>query len=135
MATPFAAIEDLRKHWPDLPAELEEVATTKLEEGSIIVRGLYPDIDARLASGALSADVVRLVVCQMVATVIKREIQGEGEPIGESVSQQSFTSGPFTQNISFRVREAELFLSRLHKLLLGGGGARNRKAFMIIPGR
>lgn len=133
MAAPFATIEDLRNHWPDLPSELDDVATTKLEEGSIIIRGLYPNVDARLASGALKSETVRLILCQMVATVIKREIQSEGEPIGENVSQQSFTAGPYSQSVSFHIREAELFLSRLHKLLLSSGGARNRKAFMIVP--
>lgn len=128
---PFATVAHLQKHWPELPAELEEVAKTKLEEASIIIRGLYPVVDARLESGVLKVETVRLVVCQMVATVIKRELN---TPEGEDVTQQSFTAGSFTQSLQFRVREAELFLSRLHRQLLSGGGARNRKAFMIVPG-
>lgn len=132
---PFATIEDLRKHWPGLPEELEDVAETKLDEGSIIIRGLYPDVDSRLVSGALKVETVRLVLCQMVATLIKRELEDDGDTVSDGVTQQSFTAGPYSQSVSFRVREAELFLTRLHKLLLGGGGSRNRKAFMIIPGR
>lgn len=128
---PFATVADLQKHWPELPSELEEVAATKLEEASIIIRGLYPMADARIESGVLKVETVRLVVCQMVATVIKRELN---TPEGEDVTQQSFTAGSFTQSLQFRVREAELFLSRLHRQLLSGGGARNRKAFMIVPG-
>lgn len=128
---PFATVAHLQKHWPELPTELEGVAETKLEEASIIIRGLYPTVDARLDSGALKVETVRLVVCQMVATVIKRELNA---PESEDVTQQSFTAGSFTQSVQFRVREAELFLSRLHRQLLSGGGARNRKAFTIVPG-
>lgn len=132
MAAPFATIEDLRKHWPDLPAELETTATTKLAEASLIIRGLYPGIDQRIASGRLDADVVNLVVCQMVATALKRELKA---PESDNVQQQSWTAGPYTQAMTFRLQEAELFLSGLHKKLLSGGGKRNQKAFMIVPGR
>lgn len=132
MAAPFATIEDLRNHWPELPVEFEEVAVQKLFEASVILRGLYPGIDRRLESGALSDDVVRLVVCQMVETALKREMDASD---GDDVSQQSFTAGMFTQSLSFRARDAALFLTKLHRQLLGGGGNRNRKAFTIIPGR
>ncbi|ALG28080.1 hypothetical protein AOZ07_03070 [Glutamicibacter halophytocola] len=131
MAEPFASLEDLVKHWPDLPEELREVAETKLAEASTIIRGLYPGIDGRISSGKLDTDVVKLVVCQMVATALKREVDASD---GDDVSQQTFTAGPFSQSLSFRAREASLFLTKLHRQLLGGGN-RNRKAFMIIPGR
>ncbi len=132
MAEPFASLNDLVKHWPDLPEELHEVAETKLSEASIIIRGLYPGIDGRISSGKLDSDVVKLVVCQMVTTALKRELDASD---GDDVSQQTFTAGPFSQSLSFRAREASLFLTKLHRQLLGGGGNRNRKAFMIIPGR
>ncbi|TAP26859.1 Gp19/Gp15/Gp42 family protein [Arthrobacter sp. S41] len=131
MAEPFATIEDLVKHWPDIPEELRDVAETKLDEASIIVRGLYPGIDERISTGKLDADVVKLVVCQMVATTLKRELDASE---GDDVSQQTFTAGLYSQSLSFRAREASLFLTKLHRQLLGGGN-RNRKAFMIIPGR
>ncbi|WP_417373009.1 hypothetical protein [Glutamicibacter protophormiae] len=129
---PFATIEDLRKHWADLPDELDEMAGTKLEEASIIIRGLYSGIDARIALGKLNPETVRLVVCQMVATLIRRELDA---PEGEDIAQQSFTAGGFSQSLQFRIRDAELFLSALQRKLLSGGGARSRKAFMIVPGR
>lgn len=132
MAVPFATLADLQTHWPELPAELTAVAETKLSEASTILRGLYPDLDARIASGALSEDVVKLVVCQMVATVMQREIDG-GD--ADRFEQQSFTSGPFTQQVSYRIREASLFLTRLQKQLLSGGAGKNRKAFTIVPGQ
>lgn len=132
MGSPFASLDDLRAHWSGLPADLEDEAGQKLSEASTILRGLYPGIDARVASGALSSDVVILVVCQMVATAIRREMDAGN---GDNVEQQSFTTGPYTQSLHFRVRDAELFLSRMHRQLLSGGGARNRKAFTIIPGR
>lgn len=132
MGSPFATLDDLRVHWSGLPVDLEDEAGQKLSEASTILRGLYPGIDARVASGALSSDVVILVVCQMVATAIRREMDAGN---GDNVEQQSFTAGAFTQSLHFRVRDAELFLSRMHRQLLSGGGARNRKAFTIIPGR
>lgn len=132
MGSPFATLDDLRAHWSGLPVDLEDEAEQKLSEASTILRGLYPGIDARVVSGALSSDVVILVVCQMVATAIRREMDAGN---GDNVEQQSFTTGPYTQSLHFRVRDAELFLSRMHRQLLSGGGARNRKAFTIIPGR
>jgi len=131
MAEPFATLADLQDHWPGLPAELAPAAEQKLVEASIILRGLYPGIDQRILSGKLDPDVVKLVVCQMVATVIQREMSG-GD--ADQFEQQSFTSGPFTRSVSFRVREANLFLTRLQKQLLSGGSGRNGKAFMIVPG-
>lgn len=132
MAEPFATLDDLVKHWPGIPDELREVAETKLAEASTIIRGLYPGIDARISEGRLDVDVVKLVVCQMVATTLKRELDASE---GDDVSQQTFTAGMFSQSLSFRAREASLFLTKLHRQLLSGGGNRNRKAFMIIPGR
>lgn len=131
MAEPFATLAELKAHWPGLPAEYDDEATQKLSEASIIIRGLYPGIDERISSGKLDADVVKLVVCQMVTTVIKREIDGDD---ADRFEQKQFTSGPFQQSVSYRIREAALFLTKLHKQLLSGGSGRNGKAFMIVPG-
>lgn len=128
---PLATLEDLKDHWAGLDEGMWSDADQKLREASVVVRGLYPWVDARIKSGALAADTVKYVVCDMVKTALdvsEHEIPGD-------VSQASFTSGPFTQNLSFRSREGNLFLTRLHRQLLTGGGSRNRKAFTIIPGR
>ena len=66
MATPFATLEDLRLHWSELPAEREADAEQKLAEASIILRALYSGIDAKIASGQVDSDVVKLIVCRMV---------------------------------------------------------------------
>lgn len=128
---PFATLDQLKKHWSLLPEEVEEEAEQKLIESSIFIRGLYPSIDAWIASGRVALETVVYVSCVMVATIIKREME---VPESEDVSQLSFAAGGFSQSVQFRIRDAELFLSRAHRQLLTGGGARNRKAFMIMPG-
>lgn len=130
MAEPFATIENLREHWAGLPEDHESDAAQKLIEASIIIRGLYPAVDAWLASGRLKAETVRFVVCDVVATAIRRVLEAEQ---GDNVQQETFSAGPYSQTLAYRIREANLFLSKLHKQLLTGGGARNRKAFMITP--
>lgn len=129
---PFATLDQLKKHWSLLPEEVEEEAEQKLIESSIFIRGLYPSIDAWIASGRVALETVVYVSCVMVSTVIKRELN---TPEAEDVSQLSFAAGGFSQSVQFRIRDAELFLSRVHRQLLTGGGARGRKAFMIVPGR
>lgn len=130
MAEPLATLADLKTHWPALGPADEREAEQKLVEASIVLRGLYPWIDARISAGTLAQETVTYVVCDMVKTALdvsEHAIPGD-------VSQASFTSGPFTQNLSFRSRDGNLFLTRLHRQLLTGGGTRNRKAFTITPG-
>ncbi|POH58269.1 hypothetical protein [Arthrobacter glacialis] len=125
----LATLAELKKHWPSLPAEQEADAEQKLIEASIIVRGLYP-VDARIASGALDPATAAYVVCDMVKTAM--DIDETDVPA--DVTQLSFGAGGFTQSATFKDRDGKLFLTKLHRQLLSGGGSRNRKAFTIIPG-
>jgi hypothetical protein len=127
---PLATLADLKAHWSGLPADKEDDAEQKLMEASVIIRELYP-VDARIKAGTLNPDTVRLVVCQMV----KAALDVDETEMPADVSQASFTTGPFTQNLSFRSRDGNLFLTKLQRQLLTGGGARSRKAFTITPGR
>lgn len=127
---PFATLEDLLEHWPGLPDDLHDSAEHKLFEASVIIRSLYPDVDRRLEQGKLSADTVTYIVCDMVATAIRRVLEAEK---GDNLQSQTFSAGPYSQTLAYRVREATLFLSKLHRQMLSGGGSRNRKAFTILP--
>lgn len=129
---PLATIADLRQHWPAMTTDMEDDAEHKLFEASVIVRGLYPWVDQRIENGTLSAATVTYVVCDMVKTALN---VGETDvDLPSNVSQASFTTGPYTQNLSFRSNDGNLFLTKLHRQLLTGGGSRNRRAFTIIPG-
>lgn len=126
---PLATLVDLKNHWSGLRAEDEADAGQKLMEASIIVRGLYP-VDVRIMSGVLDPETVTYVVCDMVKTAL--DITETDVPA--DVTQLSFGAGGFTQSATFKDRDGKLFLTKLHRQLLTGGGARNRKAFTIMPG-
>lgn len=126
---PLATIVDLRNHWSALPVDKESDAEQKLMEASVTVRSLYP-VDARIKSGLLMRETAVLVVCDMVKTALDID----DTEIPADVTQLSFGAGGFNQSATFRARDGKLFFTRLHRQMLSGGGARNRKAFMIMPG-
>lgn len=127
MAEPFATIEDLRSHWPDLPAEREDEATQKLKEASIIIRGLYSGIDAKIASGQVDAEILTLIVCRMVKRALLASINDV-----EGIASRNETAGGVSMGFSFSNPNGNLYLTKDDKNLLGGG--RRGKAFMIVPG-
>lgn len=129
MATPFADIEDLRKHWSKLPFEDEEDAGQKLVEASIEVRALYPDIDSRILSGRLDPDAPKLVVCRMV----KRAMDNADNGVPSGVGSVQESAGPFAQTLNFTNPDGNLYLSKSDKRLLAAGRA-GRQAWTIHPG-
>ena len=56
MASPFANLADLRKHWPALPSEDETEAEQKLIEAALMIRQQFKDIDSRIARGDIDED-------------------------------------------------------------------------------
>ena len=126
---PLATVADLRKHWSALPVDKEPEAEQKLLEASVIVRSLF-SVDARIRSGKLMRETAVFVVCDMVKTALDID----ETDIPADVTQLSFGAGPHTQSYSFKDRDGKLFFTRLHRQMLTGGGARSRKAFMIMPG-
>lgn len=113
MDTPFANLEDLKKHWPGLPTEDESEAEQKLIEASLIIRTKYPTIDRRISTGELDPDVVKYVVCRMV-----RRALDVPEEVPENVGQLSFTAGPFSQSATFRNNDGSLYLGKADADLL-----------------
>jgi len=124
----YAKLADLRKHWPGLPEDREDEAEQKLDEASIEVRALYPDVDARLAAGTLDPDVPRLVVCRMVKRAMDTS---RGELAGVGNIQES--AGPFARTMTFTNPDGNLYLSKADKRLLAAGRPA-RKAWTIHPG-
>lgn len=127
MGLPFATIQDLRAHWPELPSDREAEATQKLKEASAIIRALYSGIDAKIASGQISAEILTLIVCRMV----KRSLLASINDL-EGVASRNETAGGVSMGLSFSNPNGNLYLTKDDKNLLGGG--RRGKAFMIVPG-
>lgn len=128
MAPPFANVDDLRKHWAELPADREDEAAQKLIEASIEIRALYPDADARIAALTLDPDVPKLVVCRMVKRAMDNASRGGMDGIG-SVQE---SAGPFAQTLNFTNPDGNLYLSKSDKRLLAAGRP-GRKAWTIHP--
>lgn len=126
MAADYATVADLQSHWPGMSPEQAIDAAQKLHEASIEVRALYPDVDARIASGALDPEAVTLVVCRMV----KRSMNVAPEL--ENVSQTNQQAGPFGMQTTFRSTDGNLYLTKSDKRLLGK--TRNESPFSFLPG-
>lgn len=138
MAAAFATVADLRNHWAALPTEREEEAAQKLSEASIEVRGLYRDVDARLAlfaadtsaENGLDPETVRLVVCRMVKRAM--DVSADSDvPVG--VESFSFGTGPFQMGGKVLNPDGNIYLSAADKRLLGPSRSR-RKAWTIPVG-
>lgn len=130
MGASYATLDQLKSHWPALPASREVEATQKLHEASVEVRALYPDIDSRLGTGSLDADVPTLVVCRMV----KRAMDSAAEVGGyQGVESIQGTTGPYSQTLKFTNPDGAIYLSKADKNLLRTSRARSRTAWTIIP--
>lgn len=126
MAAPFATVEDLREHLADLPAEREQDAAQKIKEASLRIRGLYPDIDARIANGRPDIDAVVMIVCGMV----KRAMDvADGF---ENVDNINAQAGPFGQTVTFKNTDGKLYLTLDDKRLLSANRS-GGKAFSTMP--
>lgn len=130
MAADYASLADLKEHWSALPAEDEEEAQQKLHEASVEVRGLYPDLDARIAGGSLDADVPKLVVNRMVKRAL--EPRDENAPPAGTESFQ-VGAGPFTMGGKIANPDDALYLTAADKRLLGRSRPK-AKAWTIHPG-
>jgi len=124
----YATIADLKAHWPAIPAESEAEATQKLHEASIEIRANFPDLDGRLASGALDPDVARLVVCRMV----KRAMDVSADAPTAGLETFQFGTGPFTMGGKVHNPDGNIYVSKADRRLLAG--TRSGRAFSIHPG-
>ena len=130
MADPYASLEDLKMHWPDLPSDRETEAAQKLLEASIEVRALYPDLDQRVIAGTMDAAIPRLVVCRMVKRAM--DVTEDAAP-PQGFESFQFGAGPYSMGGKLNNPDGDLYLSKKDRNLLGSGRER-AKACTIHPG-
>lgn len=120
--SPFATREDVEARWRPLTPDEQRVASTLLDDASDMIRVRWPDTDARVTAGSLSAASLRRVVANMV----KRAMM-----VGplEGVDTQSQNAGPFGVSIKPSNPNANLYLSAEDVKLLDG--RRGRRAFSV----
>lgn len=123
MAESFAYASDLAAIWRALTAEETARASMLLEVASRRIRAELPDVDARIAAGALDAALVGDVAVSMV----RRAMIGAD---GEGVTQQSESAGPFSRSETYANPMGNLYLTGAERSLLGGARLR-RRAFSV----
>jgi hypothetical protein len=106
----FATYQDVLDRWvgSDQPTDTDLITALISDAESVIV-ATYPGIQARIDSGALSADVVEMVVVRMVTRVLRN-------PGNVSYWQQS--TGPFSQGRNFDAESRDVWLKEEEKNLL-----------------
>jgi hypothetical protein len=106
----FATFQDVLDRWvgSDQPTD-DNLITALISDAEAIVVATYPGIQARIDSGALSADVVEMVVVRMVTRVLRN-------PGNLSYWQQA--TGPFSQGRNFDSETRDVWLKEEEKNLL-----------------
>lgn len=113
--TSFAESGDLASRWRTLSTEEAARAEVLLGDASVWLRAWFPDLDARLTSGALDATIPVMVVCSMV----KRAMLDSD---GLSAEQSQQTAGPFMDLVqrSFSNPDGNLYLTSREEQLIRG---------------
>ncbi|MCU1675340.1 MAG: putative 14 [Frankiales bacterium] len=110
--TPFATYEAVEVLWRPL-SDAEQAKTTKLlTQASAIMRSAAPTLDARIASGTLSADVAEMVAVRMVLRFLRNP---------EGFKTESDGDYSYTRDDTATSGELELTASDRRALGLGGG--------------
>ena len=82
MAAPLAELHDVEAVWRALADDERSTALQLLGFASAVVRHKVPTVDARVAAGTLSDDVVRLVVAGMVARAMRNPDRVRSRQVG-----------------------------------------------------
>ena len=104
MAEPFATYEDVQARWRTLTSDEETVANTLAVDASDMIRTRWPDVDARITSGALDADSAKRVVANMV-----KRAMIVGDNVG--LESRSQTAGPFGVSDKYANPNANLYFT------------------------
>ncbi len=124
--TPFATAQDVSDRWRTLTPEETAVADVLIVDASDIIRTRWPDIDARVASGALTAG----SLLRVVANMVKRAMINAGT---EGLESRSQGAGSFSVSDKFANPNANLYLTSEDIRLLGGSQARRAFAVDLTP--
>lgn len=116
MAAPFASTADLAARWRPLSEEEDSRAEVLIDDASVLILDLAPDVEDRVSAVSLKA-----IVCAMV----KRAMQSTGGMDGVTQTQQS--AGPFSVGYSFANPSGDLYLTKSEKQRLRMG----QRAFSV----
>jgi hypothetical protein len=111
---PFATSDDVAERWRSLTSEEQDRADALAFDASLLLRARYGDIDARIASGDLNPQAVKVVVAGMVRRAMI------GTAAGDGVTQSSETVGPFSHSQSYANPMGNLFINANDDLLIRG---------------
>lgn len=101
---PFATPDDIESRWRPLSADEMALASTLIDDASDVVRSRWPDIDDRIALGALpSARATRVVASMVKRAMMNRDSEG--------VTQAQQGTGPFTQSLTYSNPTGNLYLT------------------------
>lgn len=120
--TPFATATDVAARWRTLTSDEQAIADTLAADASDMIRTRWPDVDDRIAAGALTA----LSLTRVVANMVKRALI-VGDKEGLESRQQ--TAGPYSMSDRFANPNANLYFTAEDIRLLDG--RRGRRAFGV----
>lgn len=115
MGTPFATYRDVEPRWRPLSEAERSLADQLTDDASAMIRDRWPDADARVTSGALSAT----TLTRIVALMAKRAMIG-GDAEGLESQQQA--AGPFSVNQTYANPNGNLYFTASDVTLLDGTG-------------
>lgn len=126
MPDDFATVGDLEARWRPLVDAEFDVAETLLGDASQMVRERWPDVDARIAEGSLSALTLTRIVCAMV----KRAMLA---PDVDGVAQQSLSALQFGMSRTFSNPNGNLYFTAADIAAVDGaaGSARARMGWLL----
>lgn len=130
MAAPLANLMALRARWNDLPREQEVEAEQALIDASLEVRGRFPTIDRRMATGELDRDLVAMVICRMVKRAMEPVESTQEAP--HNATQLSFGAGGFSHQVTLRPNDGAIYLSKADIRLLAPASTEGQ-FFNITP--
>lgn len=122
---PFADEEYYIDNFGPPPESLSGRLESVLGRASRYVRSEYPDIDERIAEGAVDPDLVADVVCEMVRAAA-------ASPAGIGVASVQQGAGPYQQTTQFVNPVGDLYLSKKHRRLLGYGKVRAFEVNLLV---
>ncbi len=111
----YATAIQLKARWP----ALTDTATAEvlLADAAVWLRAWFPDLDARITSGTVTADLVEMVSCAMVKRAM---LSSEHE--GQANQQSTAQMGPFTatSQVAYRNPDGNLYLTNQEVAALDG---------------
>lgn len=120
----------LRNHWPEMLDEQESEADQRINEAWLEILAFFPDLPERIRAGAISEDLVALVIHRVVRRAMRPNVDGT-----EGVTQLTRTTGPFTQSLHFESNDGAMYLRKRERQLLAAGRPDTSTVFSVMPRR